>query len=131
MPQENVEIVRASVDAGNRGDRDEWRSYFSPDIEFNFSGLSEWRGVYRGLDQMERGWQQFMEPWKSVRIEIDELIDAGEHVVQRGTGYFVGRDGIEVQARGAFCWTLQDGVIIRGLYSNEFDEALEAAGLSE
>jgi hypothetical protein len=42
-----------------------------------------------------------------------------------------GRDGIEVQAKGAYCWTFRDGVIIRGLFSNEFGEALEAAGLRE
>ena len=66
-----------------------------------------------------------------MRIEIDQLIDAGEHVVQRGTAHFVGRDGIEVQAKGAFCWTFRDGVMIRGLFSNEFDDVLEAAGLSE
>ena len=126
-----MEIARAALDAWNRGDWDEWRSYLSPDIEFHSSSLGEWRGVYRGPDQIERAMQRFMEPWKSVRIEIDELIDAGEHVVARTTGHFVGRDGIEVQAGGAWCWTFRDGVMIRGLFSNEFEEALAAAGLSE
>jgi ketosteroid isomerase-like protein len=132
MSQENVEIVRAALDAWNRGDWDEWRTYLSPDFEFDSSSaLGEWRGVTRGPDQVLRAIQQFREPWNSVRIEIDELIDAGEHVVARTTGHFVGRDGIEVQAGGAWCWTFRDGVIIRGLFSNEFDEALKAAGLSE
>ena len=132
MSQENVEIVRAAWDAWNRGDWDEWRSYLSPDLELDASSnLGEWRGVYRGLDQVERGMQRFREPWKSVRLEIDELIDAGDHVVQRGTMHLVGRDGIELQARGAFCWTFRDGVINRGLSSNEFDDVLKAAGLSE
>src|SRR3954466_2770093 len=131
MSQENMEIVRRAWDAWNRGDWDEWRSYLSPDIELDASAIGEWRGAYRGLDQLERAIRQFSEPWKSVRIEIDELIDAGEHIVQRGAAHFVGRDGIEVQAKGAYCWTFRDGVIIRGLFSNEFDDALEAAGLSE
>jgi ketosteroid isomerase-like protein len=132
MSQENVEIVRRAWDAWNRGDWDEWRSYLSPDFEFDgSSALGEWRGVTRGPDQVLRAIQQFREPWKSVRIEIDEVIDAGKHVVQRGTAHCVGRDGIEVQAKGAYSWTLRDGVIIRGLFSNEFAEALEAAGLSE
>ena len=132
MSQENVEIVRRAWDAWNRGDWDEWRSYLSPDFELDgSSALGEWRGVTRGSDQVLRGIEQFLEPWKAVRIEIDELIDAGEHVVQRGTAHFVGRDGIEVQAKGAYCWTFRDGVMIRGLFSNEFDDALEAAGLSE
>ncbi len=86
MSRENVEIVRAAWDAWNRGDWDEWRSYLSADFELDdSSALGEWRGVTRGPDQVLREIQQFLEPWKSVRIEIDELIDAGEHVVQRGT----------------------------------------------
>ena len=132
MSQENVEVVRAAWDAWNRGDWDEWRSYLSPDFELDGSStLGEWRGVHRGLDQVERAMQQFKEPWKSVRIEIDELIDAGEYVVTRTTGHFLGRDGMEVQAGGAWCWSFRDGVVIRGLFSNEFDDALEAAGLTE
>ena len=132
MSQENMEIVRAVWDAWNRGDWDEWRSYLSPDLEFDSSSaLGEWRGVARGPDQVLRATQQLREPWQSVRVEIEELIDAGEHVVHRSTAYFVGRDGIEVQAKGAYCWTFRDGVIIRGLFSNEFDAALEAAGLRE
>ena len=131
MSEENVEMARAALDAWNRGDWDEWLSYLSPDIEFRSSALGEWRGVYRGSDPMEGAMQRFMEPWKSVRIEIDELIDAREHVVARTTGHFVGRDGIEVQAGGAWCWTLRDGVMIRGLFSNEFEETLAAAGLQE
>src|SRR5512144_1182012 len=110
MSEENVEMARAALDAWNRGDWDEWLSYLSPGIEFRSSALGEWRGVYRGSDQMEGAMQRFMEPWKSVRIEIDELIDAGEHVVARTTGHFVGRNGIEVQAEGAWCWTFRDGV---------------------
>jgi ketosteroid isomerase-like protein len=91
MSQENVEIVRRAWDAWNRGDWNEWRSYLSPDFELdNSSALGEWRGVTRGPDQVLRAIQQFLEPWKSVRIEINELIDAGEHVVQRGTAHFVG-----------------------------------------
>jgi hypothetical protein len=27
---------------------------------------------------VKRLWEKFMEPWESVRIEIDEIIDAGE-----------------------------------------------------
>jgi ketosteroid isomerase-like protein len=132
MSQENVEIVRAWADAWN-GDFEGWlSSHGSPDIELDGSSmLGEWRGVYRGLDQALRAIPKFREPWKSVRIEIDEVIDAGEHVVVDTTGHLVGRDGIEVQVRSAWCFTFRDGVVIRVLYCNEFAEALEAAGLSE
>ena len=37
MSEENVEIVWQAWDAWNRGDWDEWRSYLSPDLEFDSS----------------------------------------------------------------------------------------------
>jgi ketosteroid isomerase-like protein len=72
-----------------------------------------------------------MEPWESVRIEIDEIIEADNHVVTRTTGHFVGRDGIQVETHTGWCWTFRDGQVTRVLISNELTDALEAAGLSE
>ena len=42
-----------------------------------------------------------------------------------------GRDGIEVQARGVWVWTIRDGACARVTLYQEREEALEAAGLSE
>jgi hypothetical protein len=60
-----------------------------------------------------------------------EYIDAGEHVVISFTNRFRGRDGIEVQARGAVLCAIRDGLIVRVCLYQEVQEALEAAGLSE
>ena len=40
-----------------------------------------------------------------------------------------GRDGIEVQARGIWVWTIRDGSIVRACLFQDRQEALEAAGL--
>ena len=131
MSQENVEVVRAALAAWNRRDWDEALKDAAPDVEVDGSSMTgEWRGVHRGPDEVKRWWEKFMEPWESVRIEIDEIIDAGEHVVTRQTGRFVGRDGIQVETHTAWCWTFRDGTLTRVVASNELDEALEAAGLS-
>src|SRR5688572_29792823 len=113
MSQENVEIVRTAVDAWNRGDWDAALKDGAPTFEYDFSrSVGPGRAVY-SLDQM-RGWfNEFDESWESVRIEVDEFIEAGEHVVTPNTLYVKGRDGIEVQARGAFVWTIRDGSITR------------------
>jgi ketosteroid isomerase-like protein len=132
MSQENVEIVRAALAAWNRRDWDEALKDAAPDVEVDSSSnTGDWRGVHRGPDEVKRLWEKFMEPWESVRIEIDEIIDAGEHVVTRQTGRFVGRDGIQVETHTGWCWTFRDGTLTRVVASNELDEALEAAGLSE
>ena len=132
MSQENVEIVRAALDALNREDIDAALKDAAPDFVFDFSrsvGLEA--GVYK-LDQMRTFFGQWVgEMWESSRFEADEFIEAGEQVVMPLTGYHRGRDGIEVQARGTLVWTIDNGAITCITYYQERDAALEAAGLRE
>ena len=133
MSQENVEIARAAVDAFNRGDVDAAFEDFAPDFEFDMSraiGININRDVY-DLDQFRRLLDEFSGTWASFRLGVDEFIGAGEHVVTPFTNRLSGRDGIELQARGTWVWTIRDGTIVRACLYQEFEEALEAAGLRE
>src|SRR3954454_17680010 len=132
MSKENFETVRAAMDAWNRGDWDEALKAAAPDVQLdNSSNTGEWRGVHRGPDEVKGMWKKFVEPWESVRFEIDEFIDAGEHVVTRQTAQFTGRDGIQVETHTGWFWTFHHGVLTSLFASNELDDALEAAGLRE
>ena len=73
----------------------------------------------------------FLESWQSVRIEPHEFIQEGEHVVVPTTEHFVGRDGIGVQARNAWTFTIRDGMIVRGCLYQDKQEAIKAVGLEE
>jgi ketosteroid isomerase-like protein len=131
MSQENVEIVKASIDAVNRGDWDAMLKDAAPGFEYDFSrAVGPWRGVF-GLDQARRLWEEFAASWESFRVEPHEFIEVGDHVVVPGAGHMVGRDGIEVEARVTFTWTIRDGAIERVCMFQERGEALEALGLSE
>jgi ketosteroid isomerase-like protein len=108
MSQENVEIVRAAIDAWSRGDWDTALKDTAPDFEYDLSrAIGPIRGVYR-RDQTEEAWRDFTEGLTFARIEPHELIEAGEHVVVPWTYHAVGRDGIEVQARTTWLFTLRD-----------------------
>jgi ketosteroid isomerase-like protein len=76
-------------------------------------------------------WAEFAEDLDSVQIESHEFIEAGEQVVVPWTMHAVGRDGIKVQARVTWAWTVRDGAIERICMYQERHEALEAAGLSD
>ena len=131
MSQKNVEIVRAAVDAWNRGDWEATLKDAAPSFAFDFSrSVGPGRGVY-GLDQMGEYFQEVTEAWESLRLEAHELIEAGEHVVMPNTLHVQGRDGIEVHARAAWVWTIRDGRVARLCFYQERHEALEAVGLSE
>jgi ketosteroid isomerase-like protein len=135
MSQENVEMIRAAIEAWNRGDWDEALKDAAPDFELdNSTNAGEWRGVHRGPDQAKRMWRAFLEPWESVRIEVSEFIEADEGVVvTRQKANFVGRDGIAVPGptRSGWLWTIRDGKLTYLAIYNDLDDALEAAGLSE
>jgi ketosteroid isomerase-like protein len=131
MSQENVEIVRAAIDAYNRGDVDAAFKDVIPDFEYDQTravGID--RGIFN-LEQFQSLLATFTDSWESFTIGADELIDAGEDVVMPFTNVARGRDGIEVQARGIWVWTIRDGSIVGACLYQERQEALEAAGLSE
>jgi ketosteroid isomerase-like protein len=131
MSQENVEIVRAAIDAYNRGDLDAALKDAAPDSEIDMSrAVGVFRGVY-SPNQMRRIWEGWREAWESDQFGADEFIDAGEHVVTPFTNHLRGRDGIEVTARGVWVWTIRDEAIVRVCLYQEREEALEAAGLRE
>jgi limonene-1,2-epoxide hydrolase len=72
MSQENVEIVRAVIDALNRGDFDAAFKDVAPDCEFD---LTRAVGVDRGvfdLEQFRGRWADVIDHWESVTIGADE-----------------------------------------------------------
>jgi ketosteroid isomerase-like protein len=127
----NIESIRAMFDAWNHGDWDGARERAVPDIEFDSSATqAEWRRVYRGRDEVKRAWETFIEPWESVRVEIEDFIPGpADSVVTSQTGYFLGRNGIEVTTHTHFVFQFQDGQAVRFPFFNELDDALAAAGL--
>jgi ketosteroid isomerase-like protein len=131
MSQENVEIVRATYDAYNRGDLDAALKDMAPEFELDWTrAVGPQRGVYR-LDQTRAFLIDFLEAFESTRVVPDEFIESGEQVVVPQTGYIRGRDGIEATARIALVWTVRDGAIVQACLFQQKQEALEAAGLSE
>ena len=131
MSQENVEIVKATVQALNRGDWDAVFHDAAPSFEIDVSrSVGPWRGVY-GLDQFRRLLDEFTRSWESMRFEPHEFIEAGDLVVMHSTMHVRGRDGIAVSATGASVWTIRDGVMERFVLYQDRQEALEAVGLSE
>jgi ketosteroid isomerase-like protein len=131
MSEENVEIVRALIDAFNRGDWDSALRDMAPGFEFdNSRAAAPDRGVY-GRDQMRGHFVRMADPWESLWIEPHEFIAAGAYVVVPWTLHAVGRDGIKVRARPTFTFTIRDGALERMCMYQEREEALEAAGLAE
>jgi uncharacterized protein len=133
MSEENVEVVRAAFDAYNRGDVEAAFKDLAPEFECDMSravGFNVDRDTYN-RDQFRRLFDEYVRSWESFRLGPEEFLDAGDHVVVPFTNRARGRDGIELQGRGTFVWTIRGGAVVRACLYQDRDEALEAAGLSE
>jgi ketosteroid isomerase-like protein len=133
VSRENVEIVRALIDAANRGDWDACIKDAAPGFVWDNSRAigTDNRVVLRSAAQARDFFRGLNEIWDSFRIEIDETILIGDHVVVPHTTHIRGRDGIEAQARTTWLFTIRNGKIERACLYQGKDEALEAAGLAE
>ena len=70
MAQENVEIVRAAIDA--------WISAWDEQAEFYPLRARLEGHAYHGHDGLRRFVAEMAEEWEEVRFEVDEIRGAGE-----------------------------------------------------
>jgi ketosteroid isomerase-like protein len=92
--------------------------------------LGPYRGVY-GAGEYREIVDEFSSNWEEQRLAADEFIVAQEHVVTPFTNRISGRDGMEVEARGTWLWTIRNGSLAKLCLYQDLSEALEAAGLSD
>ena len=147
MSRENVEIIR-QLQPGPEVDFMElfWRDADPAEIE---AGIAEAAPAFTddfvcvfhalsgeprpGVQGLREGWLDWLEPWTSYRAEIQEIIDAGDHVVVLVRDY-ARRPGLgrEVELHGTTVWTLREGKIARAeFFATDRDAAFAAAGLPE
>jgi ketosteroid isomerase-like protein len=134
MSQENVEIVRRSTDAYNRGDLDGMLENWAPDAVLDWSHARAFdAGVYRGHGEIRAFTEGFRATWDEARFEIvDGPVEVEDGLlITENVAYLRGRDGIEVQARSAWLITIRDGKQTSLTLYQTKQEALEAAGLRE
>ena len=131
-----MEIVRRVYDAVARHDTATVLAAYDSEIAWDFSG-SMWgdltgRSVYRGHEDLRAFYREWYDAWEQYDEAVEELIEAGEHVIVVATGQGRGRaSGAEVQWTQYGVWTIREGKIVRVAWFGTRGQALEAAGLSE
>jgi ketosteroid isomerase-like protein len=132
MSGENVEVVRRGFEAWTRRDLPALMTFYGSDAEVDWSrSRGPFKGVYRGRRGLEEFWNVLWSTWAESRIETHRIMETGSEVVVLNTAHFRGRDGIEVSARTALVFTVENGLITCLRLFDEQDEALEAVGLRE
>jgi uncharacterized protein len=114
VSQAEVETVRGSYEALNRGDVEAALEALDPDAVWRDSPELPGSGEFRGRGALRRFLEDFLAEWRDFHQEIEETVVAGERVglVIRLTA--IGRSsGIGVDTRYAHVWTMRGGRGVR------------------
>ncbi len=129
--EDNVKLVHMAADAVNRRDLVTLDAIFSEQGEFHSTFAASEGRVFRGREGVRDYFATLGEVFDDMRIEIEEIVDAGEDrlvVVVRVAGRGKG-SGANVEQRNGQIWRFADRRIIRiDSYLNP-TEAFDAARL--
>jgi ketosteroid isomerase-like protein len=85
---------------------------------------------FRGPDGFVNGWRDWLLPWASYSVVVEELIDAGERILALALlSGETKRDGVKIDQPAAAVLEVRHGKISRVEFHLDRDEAREAAGL--
>ena len=133
MSQENVQVVRRSLEAFGRNDWEAALAECDPGIEWiEMPSLGPDASTYRGTAEVRVALESWIAMWSEYDLEVCRYADVADEVVllvrERGSGDTSGA-GAEREVGDVF--TVRGGKIIRARLYGSWSEALEAAGLSE
>jgi uncharacterized protein len=114
MAEANVDALRRGYAALNRGDLSVVLELLDPEIEWREPEPSPEAGTHRGRDGFERFLRGWLESFEAFRVEPEQVVERDGRLIAvvRQTGQ--GRtSGVEVDARLAHVWTVEDGRAVR------------------
>ena len=130
MSQENVEVVRRTMDAYNTRDLPAYFDMLSESVRFR-SRFSAMGRVYRGHGDLRRYFAELDEVWSRYEMRVLRLVPAGRQVAALCHPYAVGRERPAGGGGFRVVFTVEVGKIVRIDAYPTHAEALEAVGLRE
>jgi ketosteroid isomerase-like protein len=133
MSQENVDAILRAYDAFNRGAPEESGLNLSPEFEFVPPAVVPESDVVKGPDALADFFRMWIDTFDDFRFEIEEIVDAGDHVLVMAAVRGTGKDsGIDVSSPSfANVWTIRGDEIVRMEAMPNRAAGMEALGLSE
>jgi ketosteroid isomerase-like protein len=132
MSQENVEIMRAAIEAFNRRDGEGFGALLAVDAEIVPVRAALEGTVYRGRTAATQYGAAVESSWENLTWEVDEIRDGDNWVLALGRIQGRGRgSGAAIDAKGAWLARFKDGLVTNFRTYPDRREALEAVGQEE
>jgi ketosteroid isomerase-like protein len=145
VSQANVETIRAVFEATQRpeiltrlGRGEVDLGLYDPNVEWDVSGVGELipfelGEVYRGHEGVLTYWRGWLEAWRDLQYEIQDVLDAGDEVVVliRNQRQWGRHSGILTELPPyAQVFTFREGKVVRMRAFPNHESALKAVGLA-
>jgi ketosteroid isomerase-like protein len=139
MSEQNVELVRRLLEMFARREHEAVFAFYDPDIEWDATyirsrGFDDLAGVYHGHEGVRTYWRRWLQAWKDLEFEVEDVLDAGDEVVAliRNQRQWGRHSGIPVEMPPyGLVFTIRAGKVVRWRNFSDQESALEAAGLRE
>jgi ketosteroid isomerase-like protein len=127
-------LVHRAYAAIDRGDLELLKVLmYDPAAELSFAGkFADFDETYRGREAAFAAYRAWVESWEDYRREPREVVDLGDRILilLRESGRGKG-SGVPVEASLAMLLTFRSGRVVRHREFSDWQQALEAVGLTE
>ena len=115
-----------------REDLDAAMAWAHESIRMTVESPAEGRLMFEGSQAVMAFQRRLRETWENYRLDVEELIDAGDRVLAVVVRHGRGRvSGAEVSDRIFHVWTFRDGMVVAFDSLRDKAEALALVGLPE
>jgi ketosteroid isomerase-like protein len=131
MSEENVQLVRQMVEAGNSGDLRAWASVLHTEIEYVPLAENPQTEPLHGVEEVLAFVTDWLEPWDDYTIHPTRIVEGDDWVVVAATHSGRHGSGTEISMEMYTAGRVRDGKFIELRWFMDEADALRAAGLSE
>ena len=131
-----MEVVRAQIDAYNRGDYDAALALLDEEVEWHVPEVAALdapaSGIVQGRARVAEQFARWLEAWETHAFQVTDALSQGDDVFIAGLQVGRGRhSGLDIRVPTFHVFTVRDQRIVAMRAFPERAEALEAAGLEE
>ncbi|MEX2252775.1 MAG: nuclear transport factor 2 family protein [Thermoleophilaceae bacterium] len=133
MSDENIEVVRKTIEAWNAGDMDRLQQFYDPDAVLRLYADAPEGGLpVVGRDNIMRVFGQMREAWDGTDTGevLSDFLTVGDRVLVRVAWRGAGQ-GPAMALEATLIYTVRSGLVFEIEFVRDHDAALEAVGLRE